>query len=95
MKRIGNLFDCIAERDNLRLACYKALRGKRSRSAAREFGQQAMVGSIPPLVEAGRLIKGKHRRVRATRAPPTADSSPPNPALPSLAFDSPGKRSSR
>ncbi|MCO6455392.1 MAG: group II intron reverse transcriptase domain-containing protein [Pirellulaceae bacterium] len=37
MKRTGNLFDDIAEWKNLHLACYKALRGKRTRPDARAF----------------------------------------------------------
>jgi RNA-directed DNA polymerase len=38
MKRAGNLFERVLERDNLRLAFSKALRGKRSRPEARAFG---------------------------------------------------------
>ena len=30
MKRAGNLLEAIAERENLRLAAFKALRGKRA-----------------------------------------------------------------
>lgn len=37
MKRMGNLFDQIVERANLRLAVHKALRGKRHRPDARAF----------------------------------------------------------
>jgi retron-type reverse transcriptase len=37
MKRAGNLFERIVERDNLRLAVHKALRGKRDRPEAIEF----------------------------------------------------------
>jgi len=37
MKRMGNLFERIVERDNLRLAFSKALRGKRDRLDARAF----------------------------------------------------------
>jgi retron-type reverse transcriptase len=37
MKRTGNLFSKITARDNLRLAVYRALRGKRERRDAREF----------------------------------------------------------
>ena len=37
MKRAGHVFDRIVERDNLRLACWKALKRKRSRLDAREF----------------------------------------------------------
>lgn len=37
MKRAGRLLERIAERDNLRLAVHRALRGKRDRSDAREF----------------------------------------------------------
>ena len=37
MKRAGNLFERIAERDNLRSAVHKALRGKRDRPEAIEF----------------------------------------------------------
>lgn len=39
MKRVGHLFDQIPDRDNLRLAFHKALRGKRSRGDAREFAR--------------------------------------------------------
>jgi hypothetical protein len=38
--RVVNLFEQILERDNLRLAAYKALRGKRDRPAVRLFVQQ-------------------------------------------------------
>jgi RNA-directed DNA polymerase len=37
MKRAANLFDAIADRDNLRLAFYKARRGKRDRGAVQQF----------------------------------------------------------
>ena len=37
MKRAGRLLEQITERDNLRLAFYRALRGKRDRRDAREF----------------------------------------------------------
>ena len=37
MKRVGNLFDRIVDRDNLRLAFAKAVRGKRDRAGARRF----------------------------------------------------------
>ena len=37
MKRAGHLFDRIVDRDNLRLAVYKALKGKRSKRDARAF----------------------------------------------------------
>lgn len=40
MKRTGNLFERILERDNLRLAYWKALRGKRHRADARAFGER-------------------------------------------------------
>lgn len=39
MRRAGHLFEQILDRDNLRLAFHKALRGKRSRADARAFGQ--------------------------------------------------------
>ena len=37
MRRVNHLFEAIAERDNLRLAVSKALRGKRSKGDARAF----------------------------------------------------------
>ncbi len=37
MRRVNHLFDQIADRDNLRLAVHKALRGKRSKGDARAF----------------------------------------------------------
>src|SRR5690348_13398169 len=37
MKRAGNLFDAIADRDTLRQAVVRALRGKRDRAEARAF----------------------------------------------------------
>jgi hypothetical protein len=40
MRRAGNLFERIVERDNLRLAVHKALRGKRSKRDARAFVSQ-------------------------------------------------------
>ena len=40
MKRAGSLFPKITKRENLRLAYYRAVRGKRDRSDAREFALQ-------------------------------------------------------
>jgi hypothetical protein len=40
MKRTGNLFEQIVDRDNLRLAFHKALRGKRARRDAQQFAQR-------------------------------------------------------
>jgi hypothetical protein len=40
MKRTGNLFEQIVERDNLRLAFHKALRGKRGRRDAQQFARR-------------------------------------------------------
>jgi RNA-directed DNA polymerase len=37
MKRVGGLFDQIAEWDNLRLAAYRAAKGKRNRGAVQSF----------------------------------------------------------
>ena len=37
MKRVTDLFRRITERDNLRLAFYRALRGKRDRADVRKF----------------------------------------------------------
>jgi RNA-directed DNA polymerase len=39
MKRTGNLFEQIVERDNLRLAFHKALRGKRDRRDTQQFAR--------------------------------------------------------
>ena len=41
MRRASHLFDGIVERENLRLAMHKALRGKRSKADAREFVSRA------------------------------------------------------
>lgn len=41
MKRVGNLFDAILGRDNLRLALHRALRGKRHGPEARAFASLA------------------------------------------------------
>jgi retron-type reverse transcriptase len=40
MKRTGNLFEQIVDRDNLRLAYSRALRGKRARRDAQQFAQR-------------------------------------------------------
>ena len=40
MKRTANLFDEVVEWKNLRLAAYKAFRGKRTRLDARQFARQ-------------------------------------------------------
>lgn len=37
MRKVGNLFEQVLDRDNLRLAFAKALRGKRHRADARRF----------------------------------------------------------
>jgi RNA-directed DNA polymerase len=37
MKRVGNLFEQIVERENLRLALHKAMKGKRDRAEVRSF----------------------------------------------------------
>ena len=39
MKRAGNLFESVLDRENLRLAFHKAMRGKRARAEVREFAQ--------------------------------------------------------
>lgn len=58
MKRVNHLLDAIADRDNLRLAYHKAMRGKRHRAEARQFGthledrlaemaEQLRAGTVP------------------------------------------------
>ncbi|MEI7901479.1 MAG: hypothetical protein WCK89_14610 [bacterium] len=43
MKRIGNLFDAVAEPENLRLAFWKARQGKQHRPDQRAFAERLEV----------------------------------------------------
>ena len=70
MRRAGHLFDQIADRENLRMAAYKALRGKRSKEDACAF-----VANLDESLSAMRtgLIRGD---IRAGRVPPVHDLRP-------------------
>ncbi len=61
MKRAGRLLDRITERDNLRLAFYRALRGKRDRWDAREFAAEleANLQRIASEVRSGEVQLGR------------------------------------
>jgi RNA-directed DNA polymerase len=64
MKRTGNLFQRIAERDNLRLAFHKALRGKRDRKDARQFALRldAHLEDMTRLLLVGTFPVGRYRQ---------------------------------
>jgi RNA-directed DNA polymerase len=64
MRRAGQLFDHIIDRDNLRLAFAKALRGKRSRPEAREFARH-LDRNLPDMaagLRAGTFPVGRFRQ---------------------------------
>ena len=64
MKRVGQLFEPILSRDNLRLAFYKAMRGKRDRADARLFAQNVDVNlvALASEVESGTIRLGDARQ---------------------------------
>ena len=61
MRRIGNLFQRIADRDNLRLAFGKAVRGKRHRPEVRRFAAdlEARLRSIGNQLQSGKTLVGE------------------------------------
>jgi hypothetical protein len=61
MRRSGHLFEKIIDRDNLRLALHKALRGKRSRLDARTFVAQldANLDALGDAVARGDVVLGE------------------------------------
>ncbi|MFC1572679.1 reverse transcriptase domain-containing protein [Candidatus Eisenbacteria bacterium] len=61
MKRAGKLLEQVTERDNLRLAFYRALRGKRDRRDARDFaaGLEANLQDMAAQVWSGRFPVGR------------------------------------
>jgi hypothetical protein len=64
MKRAGNLFERIVERENLRLAYYKALRGKRRQLEVRQFSDhlEAELAAMAEQVRAGTYPLGRFRQ---------------------------------
>jgi len=82
MKRIGNLFESVLDRDNLRLAASKALRGKRDRPDARAFVAQLddHLAEMARQLRAGDFPLGRFRQFvihdpkeRVISAPPFAE----------------------
>jgi RNA-directed DNA polymerase len=61
MRRAGNLFDAVSDRENLRLAFSRAIRGKRDRPDVREFGSdlEGSLASLAADIVAGRLTLGQ------------------------------------
>jgi RNA-directed DNA polymerase len=64
MKRAGNLFERMVERDNLRLAYWKALRGKRGQQEVRRFGDhlENNLAAMAEQVRAGTYPLGRFRQ---------------------------------
>lgn len=64
MRRVGGLFDAIADRDNLRQAYHKARRGKRHGGEARAFGERldANVAAMADELDAGTIAVGEYRQ---------------------------------
>jgi retron-type reverse transcriptase len=64
MKRIGNLFDAIADWDNLRLATAKAMHGKRRKLDARQFaaGLDANLRRLNENLLAGNVDVGRYHQ---------------------------------
>lgn len=64
MKRAGNLFPKILEWENLRLALWKALRGKRDRLDAREFQAEAeaRLGELGDRLRRGTVVVGRYHQ---------------------------------
>lgn len=61
MKRAGNLYDAIADRDNLRAAFHKACRGKRHRAETRRFAANldANLAGVAARLAAGTFAFGR------------------------------------
>jgi RNA-directed DNA polymerase len=61
MRRANHLFERIIERDNMRLAAYKALRGKRSKGDARAFVSRIdeNLEALRESVELGGVVLGE------------------------------------
>jgi retron-type reverse transcriptase len=64
MKRSGNLLDAIADRDNLRLAFSKALRGKRQQPEVRRFAadMERELDRLAQELRAGTISIGRFRQ---------------------------------
>jgi RNA-directed DNA polymerase len=64
MKRAGRLYERILERDNLRLAFHKALRGKRDRGDARQYARRLddNLAEMARQLEAGTFPVGCHHQ---------------------------------
>ena len=64
MKRTGNLFERIVERDNLRLAFLKAVRGKRDRRDAQRFAQRLdqNLEGMTEQFQAGNIPLGRYQQ---------------------------------
>jgi len=64
LRRASHLFDKIVDRDNLRLAVHKALKGKRSKTDAREFVQEldANLNDLRHDLLAGGVAVGEYRQ---------------------------------
>ena len=64
MKRIGNLFERVLERDNLRLAVGKAMRGKRDRPEVIAFLHQleSRLAEMAEQIQTGTFPQGRYRQ---------------------------------
>ncbi len=64
MKRAGNLFDAVVDRDNLRLAFYQASRGKRARPEVRDFADhfEERLAEMAARLHAGTIPAGQFRQ---------------------------------
>lgn len=64
MKRVGHLFDAIADRDNLRLAFAKAIRGKRAFPEVHRFARQLdrHLDELGEQLRAGTVRVGHYRQ---------------------------------
>ena len=66
MKRVGNLMELIAAPENLRLAFWKAAKGKWSRPATRSFAEdfESRIARMSGELRAGSFVFGNYRRFR-------------------------------
>lgn len=64
MRRAANLFDEIADRDNLRLAFHKAARGRRGQAMVREFaaGLERHIAAMSEAIREGTLQVGRFQQ---------------------------------
>jgi len=74
MRRASRLFEQIIDRENLRIAIHKALRGKQSRADARAFlaGLDEILDALRSSLQDGTVVLGN--RINSPFATPRSES---------------------